>query len=326
MGRRLVPNLLNFDQELIAGFVEEFAKAIGTKGETAFTCIYRSAGFPDERQVFKVVIGDRHYALKVDLTADQSSRLRNEFATLLHLYDHFQHFENTRVVRPDYLSPSGLFFVTECITRPTATDTILNARDSNQAAQVYRRAGAWLHNLHSHKEQTSAEFRPQWMFDKIASLVHDTPKATASAYSPMINMLRRHGESLTQRHDTCGFAHGDFHGGNLLLGKGTTYGIDFSKAAERHVVYDIVDFLKMDVFRPGTPEQLDRSGTLRSNKEMFFRQYRHPLDVDILDFCIRAQLLITWLSITAAKHADSGFQRRKFDLLHYRLEHAFRIW
>jgi thiamine kinase-like enzyme len=164
------------------------------------------------------------------------------------------------------------------------------------------------------------------MFEMIATLVHDTPKAAASTYSPMINMLRRQGESLTRRHDTCGFTHGDFHGRNLLLGKGATYGIDFTEATEKLLVYDIVDFLKMDIFRPATPDALDRSGILRANKEMFLRQYSHPLDIDILDFCIRARLLIDWLSITQSKYDSSSFQRRKFYLLHDRLKQALRIW
>ncbi|MCL6285883.1 phosphotransferase [Ruegeria sp. 2012CJ41-6] len=318
-----MPNLLNVDHALISGFVEEFAGKFDAKGETAFTCIYRSAGFPDERQVFLVRIGDRAYSLKIDLMEGQTDRLRNEFAVLQDLHDHFREFDNTRIVRPEYLSPSGRFFVTEYIDRPTATEVIRKTPDSLQAAQVYRRAGEWLHDF---KDQTRAEFTPQWMFDTIATLVHGTPKAAATSYSPMINMLRQQGESLTRRNDTCGFAHGDFHGENLLIGKGATYGIDFTEATEKHLVYDIVDFLKMDVFRPANPDELDRSGILRVNKEMFLRQYRHALDIDILDFCIRMRLLIDWLSITEAKHASSSFQRRKFDLIHDRLQQALRIW
>lgn len=321
-----MPDLFNFDQDLIAGFVDEFSRAVGTKGDLAFTCIYRSADFPDDRQVFRVVIGDINYSLKIDRTGDQTDRLRDEYAVLRKLYDHFLQFDTTRIIRPEYLSPSGLFFVTEYLDRPTATNLIYDSPDNNQAAQVYRRGAAWLHNLHGFKQQTSTEFRPQWMFDEIATLVHGTPKAAATSYAPMINMLKRQGESLTDRHDTRGFAHGDFHGGNLLIGKGATYGIDFTEATEKHLIYDIVDFLKMDVFRPATPDDLDRSGILRVNKEMFLRQYHHPIDIDILDFSIRTRLLIDWLSITEAKYASSSFQRRKFNLLHDRLKQAMRIW
>lgn len=318
-------NLFNFDEELIAGFISEFAETYAPGAEYGFACIYRSADFPDERQVFRVALNDQHFALKVDTQSPATGRLADEFDLLRRLHGHFEDHEKVAVVEPVYLSPGGQFFVTRHVDRKTATETIYADIPTNRAAQVYRRAGHWLHVLHAFQPAEEVKFWHQWMFEMIEQILADTtPQADRAEFAPVLDQLRQDAQSLSEVRDIKVFCHGDFHGRNLILGPGITYGLDFTEATEKLAVYDIVDFLKADVFRDAPDHAIDRAGIIAQNKEMFFKLYRHPINMDVLDFCLRARLVIDWLAISQEVHARSSFQRKKFDRLRARVLLAFQ--
>ncbi len=314
--------------------LEEFDKASTCADELAQACSdmpitrirfhCRSHAFPDTRLVWKVETSNRSYALKLDTLSPETGRLRKEFDLLVQLTEHFKTSQNNRVVRPVYMSPSGVFMVTEFVERPTATDIIYNSEDDAQVAQVYRRAGSWLHDLHGVQNATDYAFRPRWMIDSIREQSAQVPSHISDISQPMVEVFLAEAAALKNRHDLRVFSHGDFHGLNLIMGQGTAIGLDFTEARDKLAVYDIVDFLKADIFRDGANRDIDRSGVLTRNKEMFFRQYRHPIDTQILDCCLRGRLLKDWLRLWQPDFTCSEFELRKRERLQLRLQQAFR--
>lgn len=290
--------------------------------QVSFLC--RSHAFPDTRHVWKIESAGRHYALKLDTLSPETGRLGKEFALLEQLTEHFKFNTVNRVVRPVYLSPTDLFMVTEFVNRPTAADIIHNSTNETQVGQIYRRAGSWLHDLHELQNPTDYAFRPRWMTESIGALRANLPSHVAQISQPMIDSFLAEAATLKNRPDLRVFSHGDFHGLNLIMGQGTAIGLDFTESRDKLAVYDIVDFLKADIFRDGTDQDVDLSGVLTRHKEMFFRQYRHPIDMQILDCCLRGRLLKDWLRLWQPDFTCSEFELRKRDLLETRLVQAFR--
>lgn len=318
-------NLLNYDDRLVRQCVSEFVEAKFPASEFSFACIYRSPQHPSERQVFLVAIEGQKFALKLDLMSDETGRLAKEYEVLSRLYPFFEPHERVAVIKPIYLSPDGRFFVTEYAGDRTATDAIYDLEQDNRAGQIYRRAGEWLHVCHSFSGVRRARFWYQWMFESLEEAVASGDcQARPEIYQPMIDQLHRDASVVDGIEDSCVFSTGDFHGHNLIISAGQACGLDFTEVCEKLAVYDIVDFLKVDIRRDGAASEVDRSGILKRNKAMFFKLYRHPINPDVLDFCLRARLLIDWLSISAERYVNSSYNRRSFDRLEQRLAIAFR--
>ncbi|MFA3919593.1 phosphotransferase [Ruegeria hyattellae] len=314
--------LSQHETQLASTYVDEFARACLGGASPTFDCIYRSSNFPQTRLVMRVSTADESYALKIDSESPLTGRLKAEFGVLQDLHTYFQGNETSQVVRPVYYSPGHAFFVTVFIDRPTAVDLIYDSPDDGKVAQVYRRAGSWLHDLHRFRTPTHIPFWPQWMMESTRELAKTARPDIAQDCRMMMNIMRADAGRLRSQPDLRVFSHGDFHGLNLILGQGTVFGLDFTEVIEKLAVYDIVDFLKADVFRDDTGQDLDRSGILRKNKEMFFRLYRHPIDMDILDFCIRGRLLKDWLEISGEDYNPTEFEAQKSRHLQHRLRRA----
>ncbi|MEO3413901.1 aminoglycoside phosphotransferase family protein [Roseovarius sp. CAU 1744] len=316
-------SLFNIDYLNVNKMIREFTSKAGLQGEISFVCIYRSANFEHERQVFKVSVGDKLFAMKVDRFGAKSGRLTSEFAVLQGLHQHFQKYDKQAIPAPVYLSESGEFFVVEFIDNRTATVAIKTAKNIKAAGQIYRRVGAWLHAFHQYGNITEARIYPNWMFEALDVSIQNGPHAPPEQYRPMITQLREEADQLKERRDTKVLCHGDFHASNVIMGQGVTYGFDFTEVTEKLALYDIVDFLKVDIFRTGVLSDVDRSGVTRQSKAMFFKLYRHPIDLDLLDFCLRGRLLKDWIFITSERHFKSDFQKNKFLRLEERLNIAF---
>ncbi len=317
-------NLTESEQALASKFVGEFSRQLPADDTPRFECFYRSHGFPNSRMVLKVQSVTRTYALKIDTESPASGRLNDEFDLLTKLSTHFDGNKTSQVVHPIYISPGGAFFVTEFIDRPTAVDLIYNSKDDDQVAQVFRRAGSWLNDLHGFRPAEDYAFRPKWMTDSVQNLFQSLPLELAEESQRMVNTMLAEAERLKGVSDIRVFSHGDFHGLNLIVGQGQTIGLDFTEARDKLAVYDIVDFLKSDIFRDGAGADVDRSGILKRNKEMFFRLYRHPINIEILDFCIRGRLLKDWLRLCQPDHKCSDFEDHMRTRLGIRLKQAFR--
>ncbi|WP_170335591.1 aminoglycoside phosphotransferase family protein [Ruegeria arenilitoris] len=319
-----MPILTEDENRRATEFVAEFSRHAGLGPALQFDCVYRSHGFPDTRLVLRVQGPTRDYAMKIDTASPESGRLKAEFDVLTRLERYFDRHETSRVVHPYYLSPGNMFFVTEFIDRPTAVDVIHNSEDDDQVARIYRRAGAWLNDLHSFQPATEYEFRPRWMTLSIRELVNSVPPHIVEESQSMVKTLKTSAQHLKGIPDTRVFSHGDFHGQNLIVGKGEMIGLDFTEVREKLAVYDIVDFLKSDIFRDADQSDVDRSGILKLNKDMFFRGYRHPIHIGILDFCIRGRLLKDWLASWHIDHNCSAYEEDRRRRLGDRLQIAFQ--
>jgi len=123
--------------------------------------------------------------------------------------------------------------------------------------------------------------------------------------------------------DTHATSHGDFHSENLMLGPGMTYGFDFTEARRKMAVYDIVDFLKCDIYRDTPEAEVDSAGITKTHREMFFKGYKHRINKEVLDVSLRGRMLIDWVNITRDGHYASRAQRIQFRRMKPRLEIAF---
>ncbi len=227
------------------------------------------------------------------------------------------------MITPLYLSPDKCFFVTEYIERPTAMQVVRESDNLARIAQVYRRGGAWLHALHSCGPQREAQFWPNWMVESVEEKIALGPLARAAQYEPFLARFKAECATLTRAPQRAGFSHGDFHSRNLLLGRGLCYGLDFTEVTDKLLVYDCVDFLKMDVHLDLPKADIDRSGISAHHRDMFFRRYRHQINPEVFECAMRGRLLIDWLAITPKRYKKTDFQRTKFDRLADRLEIAF---
>ncbi|MBO9447794.1 phosphotransferase [Ruegeria sp. R14_0] len=308
----------------VKAYIREFCDTCLQAPVTGYDCIYRSHAFADTRSVVVLHTPSQAFALKIDTTSPTTDRLKSEFELLSALHQYFDGNETSRVVRPVYLSPGGSFLVTEYIDRPTAVDLIYNSADDKQVAQVYRRAGSWLHDLHARYPPTRYAFKPRWMTDSLSELIQAVPRDIAHQSRAMVENMLAEGARLKGIEDLRVFSHGDFHGQNLIVGQGKTIGLDFTEARDKLAVYDIVDFLKADIFRQTHASDVDRSGILTRNKDMFFRLYRHPINVEILDYCIRGRLLKDWLALWRTDHDCSAFEKDRRNRLGDRLQVSFR--
>ena len=302
----------------------EFKSHANLNGEIELACLYNSRSASKDRQVFRLQIGLDVFAMKVDHLADETGPLRGEFETLQGLHTYFSEHDKLSVPEPLYLSSSGKFCIISFLDGKTATVALREKPDSKPAGQVFRKAGLFLNELHEYKGLSVGKLYPNWMFKAIEKAVATGPYADASQYTQMYEKFRSQSKNFTQKHYTKGFSHGDFHASNFILGHGVAHGIDFSETSEKLVVYDIVDFLKSDIYRLGVLNDVDESGVTKHSKSMFLKLYQHPLDIAALNFCMRGRLLIDWVRITPERHAKSTFQQNKFEQLRTRLEIAFQ--
>ncbi|MEX0349382.1 MAG: phosphotransferase [Paracoccaceae bacterium] len=310
------------ETQLASNYVAEFAAQCLGGVRPTYDCIYRSSNFPQTRLVLRVKAPDCTYALKIDTESPLTARLKAEFGVLQDLWAYFKCSETSQVVRPVYYSPGNAFFVTAFIDRPTAVDLIYNSPDDGKVAQVYRRAGSWLHDLHGFRTATQMPFWPQWMMETIRELAKAARPDTSDDFQTMMNIMRADAGRLRGKSVLRVFSHGDFHGLNLILEQGAAVGLDFTEVIEKPAIYDIVDFLKADVFRDEHGKEVDRSGILKTNKEMFFRRYRHPIDMEMLDFCIRGRLLQDWLETSGQGYEPTEFEAQRSQRILHRLRLA----
>ena len=233
----------------VIAYADEFSNQFLKDPITRYECIYRSHAFQESRSVVLLHSAPQTYALKIDTESPTTGRLQEEYDLLVALHRYFEGNATSQVVNPVYLSSGGAFLVTEYIDRPTAVDLIYNSQDEDQVAQVYRRAGSWLNDLHSRHPPVRYAFRPRWMTDSLKELITAVPRNIASQCRDMVDFMLTEGARLRGTEDLRVFSHGDFHGQNLIVGQGKTYGLDFTEARDKLAVYDIVDFLKADIFR-----------------------------------------------------------------------------
>ena len=308
----------------INAMIREFADARGFVGMPDHRMIYCSADFPTTRQVWQVILGPDIYALKLDFEAEPDGRLSKEYHELEAMRAHFAKYDKLDLVTPVYLSPTGQFCVTEFIDFLTAGQRLQSVDNEQTRRQVFRRAGLWLHALHEYHPIKRKEYWGNWMPIEVDDIVaRNEMQADPADVAVFRDKLKAQIRKVNKIRDSHAWSHGDFHGENLMLGPGATYGFDFTEARRKMAVYDIVDFLKVDIWRRSPINELDSAGITKLHREMFFKGYKHPINKDVLDVSIRGRLLIDWVSITREGYATREDRRTTFDRFKTRLDVAF---
>jgi len=308
----------------VTDMIREFAASQNFADPPQSRMIYQSAVFPDTRQVWQVTLGQHVYALKLDYQGEADGPLAKEFKELGALAKHFAKYEKLGLVTPVYLSPTGKFMVTRFLDLKTAGQRLKDAENPQTRGQVFRRAGDWLHALHDFSPRKRKEFWGNWMIrDLDEILARGDMQADPEDVTRMRDMLHTQVRTVNRIRDTHATSHGDFHSENLMLGPGITYGFDLSETRRKMAVYDIVDFLKVDIYRDTPPDEVDSAGITASHRDMFFRGYTHHIDKQILDVALRGRLLIDWALTTPQGHTQHRVQRIAFRKLKLRLDIAF---
>lgn len=310
---------------VITAMIREFADHMGLNDATDVVRVFTSPVLPDERQVLRVTFDDRVFAFKIDFTSDVTARLAREFQGLKDLSVHFQNYDKLATANPVYLSPSGTFFVMDFVDFQTAGQRLKDSGQLQTTRQVYRRAGLWLTALHEFKPQKRSPFYGEWMFQEVdARIAEGKMQAPRSEVTAMRDMLVDQIAEVQLTKDTRVWSHGDFHSENIMLGPGLTLAFDLTEARMKLALYDIVDFLKVDIFREIPAEDIDTSGIIKSHREMFFRGYKHEVNPRLFEVAMRGRLLIDYASITKADFKKRDSARIRFARHKERLAIAFR--
>lgn len=316
-GSVLIDNRVN-------AMIREFAASRDFVGMPEHRLIYKSYDFPDTRQVWQVALGPDLFALKLDYEADANGRLAKEYQELLNLSAHFAKYDKLGIATPVYLSPTGQFCVTEFLNHKTAGERLQAVESDQTRGQVFRRAGLWLHAMHEYKPPKRKEFWGNWMIKELDEIVaRDAMQAPADDVAYMRAILHEQVRKVNRTRDAHATSHGDFHSENIMLGPGITYGFDFTEARAKMAVYDVVDFLKVDIYRDTPAEQVDSAGITKTHRDMFFKGYKHPINKDVLDVSLRGRMLLDWVSITKANHTKLRVDRILYRKLKPRLDIAF---
>ncbi|WP_044044229.1 phosphotransferase family protein [Octadecabacter antarcticus] len=312
----------NFDK--IDEMVREFAQAMAFTGTPDVVRIFTSHLLPLERQVLRVTLGEQIYALKLDFTSDVTERLAHEFEGLKKLSAHFLTYDKLGTATPVYLSKSGTFFAMNFLDFRTAGQRLKESQQIQTTRQVYRRAGLWLTAMHEFKPQKRSPFYGEWMPLEVDARIDDGQMhAPANDVVRMRDILAEQIDDVQMVKDTRVWSHGDFHSENIMLGPGMTYAFDLTEARMKLAVYDVVDFLKVDIYRQMPGEGIDSSGIIASHREMFFKGYKHGIKPELFEVAMRGRLLIDWASITKNGFKDREGQRLRFLRLKERLDIAF---
>lgn len=312
----LDPNILQF-------CVEEFAQSLSEPQKFELDDIIQARNFRDERCIFLLSSEVRKIAIKFDKTSPTKGHLKREFERLLELDSYFQNLQNFDVIKPLYLSDSGLFFVTEQVQAPTAIQAVREPSVMLPRTDVYRRAGEWLHHMHSSGPQEVAKFWPGWLMKRI-----NDPQTLANTlvkpevYEPLMDHITACAHKARGNKILKCVSHGDFHGNNLLMSEAVTYGLDLTAMGVNFAVHDITKLFMMDVVLDADAASLDKSGIVAQHTQAFFDAYKHPIDAGVLGFCVKARMLITLLRTTAQSYAASKYQQRKFGELLKRVQFA----
>lgn len=308
----------------VTAMIQEFAAAQAFSGTPEPRLIYRSYEFPDTRQVWQVALGPDVFALKLDHEAKSDGRLAKEFGELQNLSTHFAKYEKLGIATPVYLSPYGTFCVTGFLDYKTAGARLKDAESEQSRRQVFRRAGQWLHAMHEYKPSKRKEFWGNWMIKELDQIIaRGEMQAPADEVAHMRAILHTQVRAANRKKDTHATSHGDYHSENMMLAPGVTYGFDFTEARAKMAVYDVVDFLKCDIYRDTPVGEVDSAGITASHREMFFKGYKHKINKSVLDVSLRGRLLIDWVSIGRESHEKLRVDRILYRKLKPRLDIAF---
>ncbi|KIC37305.1 hypothetical protein RA26_08455 [Leisingera sp. ANG-M7] len=312
-----------YDEALLQSHVEEFQAAAGVAGTFSVNCIHKARDPGRDQMVFALMHETgRTLVLKKDFQAGKSW-IEREYRLFEKLQPHFESSGKNRIVTPVYLAADKSFHITEFAEGRTATDILLTPSSPAQVNQVFRRAGAWLHHLHSFSPEEPEKIWMQWVFDELERAAADHAVISQEHYARYTSQLLDQSRSLQGSPCPRVFSHGDFHSDNLILGSGIARGLDLAYAKHKPAIYDVADFLASDITTQAERAEIGPGGVRRASTEFFFKTYRRSFSASILNFHLRARLLLKLAHIRVSEVEENPRARKRFAILLARLEEAF---
>ncbi len=313
-----------FDEALIRRHLQEFQSATGLDGCFSINCIHKSTDRGRQQMVFSLMHeSGSALILKKDFNSG-TPWIEREFRLFEQLSPHFASADGCEVAGPVYLGADKSFHITEFAKGRTASDALRTPQSQAQANQVFRRCGKWLNHLHQHRPSEPETIWMNWIFIEFYKLsAGDDVYAQPEHYSAFLKQL--HGQSRQFQATPCSrvFSHGDFHSGNLILGKGTVVGLDLAYSKQKPAIYDVVDFLASDLNNPLPARDIGPGGVRQASVEFFFKTYRRPISRPLLNFHLRSRLLLELMRIQQSSVNRNHKVKIRFELLLARLSTAF---
>ncbi len=306
--------------------LSRYAQATGDTRSYDLVHLANSSVNPEARSVFRLRHTDGHMALKVDLDGVETGRPAREYKTLTQLAPAFANTPDVRLIDPVWVDRDGLALLTKFISGPTALQAATDDPTAENLTVLGRKGAQFLNVLHKAEPVKEIGYWPDWVVKRLTGLASKTgsraPQMGTSGCRNLIRAFRK--LSDTQRGTACWktLAHGDFHGGNLIISETAATGLDMTEMRRKLGLYDAVDYLtSLDIQRPDLEEPLSDLGVHPALDESFTKTYGHPLPRDVLRCAMLGKWLILAFKITAARYAASRFQRVKLIRLQARIAH-----
>ncbi|MEL7213072.1 MAG: phosphotransferase [Pseudomonadota bacterium] len=305
--------------------LSRYAEASGDDRPYDLIHLANSSVSPEARAVFRLHHRDGDLALKLDLDGEETGRPAREYQTLTRLMSAFEQNPDVALIAPVWCDPEGLALITRFVSGPTALQAAADDPTTENMTILGQKGALFLNTLHSAEPAEEIGYWPEWVIKRLMDFTFKTgpraPQIGAERCRELIQAFRRISDN--HRGTAClkTLAHGDFHGGNLVISEQAVTGLDMTEIRRKLGLYDVVDYLtSVDIQRPDL-EQLSDLGVHPALEDAFTQVYTHPLPREVLRCAMLGKWLILTFKITRARHAAYDFQRTKLTRLLHRIGH-----
>ena len=281
---------------------------------------------PEAHSVFRLHHPDGDLALKLDLDGVETGRPAREFKALTRLTPYFGKIADASVVVPVWSDPDQIGLITKFVLGPTALQSATDDPSPENLALLGADGAKFLNVLHSAEPSEDVGYWPDWVIRRLSTMSSKTgtrsPQIGVAECNRLIQRYRQ--ISNAQRGTPClkTLAHGDFHGGNLIVSDLGATGLDMTEICRKLGLYDVVDYLtSLDIQRRDGDGQMTDLGLHPVLDDAFMQTYRYPLPREVLRCAMLGKWLILTFKITHARHAASRLQRAKLTQLCARIAH-----
>lgn len=280
------------------------------------------------RKIFLLDGAGGTYAFKQNPSAAKSGEFSKEAKRLARLGGYLQAMPAFGVVEVVWVDPEGEALATRFDPSPTAREALAMVDTEAARREVFTCGGRWLGTLHRATEKKTDQIDLDWIGDHVARLrQHKStavrPHAAPDLLDRMTAVILEDVAALKGSEVPSVQGHGNFHGGNLLLGKDQTNALDCTASRRSNPLFDIADYL-IDLDLRCNPEQdeIGASGIDESHLLAFLDGYGPTSPRDVLDRVIRITMFLKFCKITLLAFAGDPVVRRRFLAQRNRLTHV----
>ena len=268
------------------------------------------------------------YAFKHNPAAAKSGEFAKEAKRLARLGGYLQATPSFGVVEVVWVDPEGEALATRFDPSPTAREALAMADTEAARREVFARGGRWLGSLHHATGKKTDRIDLDWIGDHVARLrQHKStavrPHAAPDLLDRMTAVILEDVLTLKGIEVPSVQGHGDFHGGNLLLGKDQTKALDCTASRRSNPLFDMADYLiDLDLRCNPEEDEIGASGIDEKHLLAFLDGYGPTSPRDVLDRVIRITMFLKFCKITLLTFAGDPVVRRRFLAQRNRLTHV----